>query len=156
MNQGQICMSTERLVVQKAVVQPFVDKLVIRARGLKVGDPAAQDTQIGSLVSEPSVRRVQDLIKDAVDRGARVLCGGVASGTLFQPTVLDQVTPDMRIYSEESFGPVVIVVPVNDDEDAIRVANDTEYGLAAAVFGQDLDRAYAVATRIESGGTRNA
>jgi vanillin dehydrogenase len=151
MHQGQICMSTERLVVQKAVVQPFVDKLVIKARGLKVGDPAAQDTQIGSLVSEPSVRRVQDLIKDAVDRGARVLCGGVASGTLFQPTVLDRVTPDMRIYSEESFGPVVIVVPVNDDEDAIRVANDTEYGLAAAVFGQDLDRAYAVATRIESG-----
>ena len=151
MHQGQICMSTERLVVQKAVVQPFVDKLVIKARGLRVGDPAAPDTQIGSLVSEPSVRRVQDLIKDAVDRGARILCGGTVSGTLFQPTVLDRVTPEMRIYREESFGPVVIVVPVNDDEEAIRVANDTEYGLAAAVFGQDLDRAYAVATRIESG-----
>ncbi len=151
MHQGQICMSTERLVVQKAVVQPFVDKLVIKAKGLRVGDPAAPDTQIGSLVGEPSVRRVQDLIKDAVDRGARILCGGTVSGTLFQPTVLDRVTPEMRIYREESFGPVVIVVPVHDDEEAIRVANDTEYGLAAAVFGQDLDRAYAVATRIESG-----
>jgi acyl-CoA reductase-like NAD-dependent aldehyde dehydrogenase len=103
------------------------------------------------MVSERSVRRVQDLIKDAVDRGARVLCGGEARGTLFQPTVLDRVTPEMRIYHEESFGPVVIVVPVNDDEDAIRAANNTEYGLAAAVFGHDLDRAYGVAARIESG-----
>ena len=151
MHQGQICMSTERLVVQEPVVQPFLDRLVAKAKALKVGDPAAPDTQIGSMVSERAAQRVQDLIKDAVDRGARVLCGGEAQGTLLQPTVLDRVTPQMRIYREESFGPVVIVVPVNDDEGAIRAANDTEYGLAAAVFGHDLDRAYAVATRIESG-----
>ena len=151
MHQGQICMSTERLVVQEPVVQPFVDKLVAKAKALKVGDPAAPDNQIGSMVSERAAQRVQDLIKDAVDRGARVLCGGEAHGTLLQPTVLDRVTPQMRIYREESFGPVVIVVPVHDDEGAIRAANDTEYGLAAAVFGHDLDRAYAVATRIESG-----
>ena len=72
---------------------------------------------------------------DALDRGARVRCGGEARGTMFEPTVLDQITPDMRIYREESFGPVVIVLPVTDDEDAVRVANDTVYGLAAAVFG---------------------
>ncbi|HVH29713.1 MAG TPA: aldehyde dehydrogenase [Vicinamibacterales bacterium] len=151
MHQGQICMSTERLVVQETVLTPFVEKLVVRARSLRVGDPTASGTQIGPMVSERSVQRVRDLIVDAVGRGARVRCGGEARGTLFEPTVLDQITPDMRIYREESFGPVVIVLPVTDDEDAIRVANDTVYGLAAAVFGQDLDRAYGVASRIESG-----
>jgi vanillin dehydrogenase len=151
MHQGQICMSTERLVVQKPVLQQFLDRLVIKARGLKVGDPANPETQIGSMVNERSAQRVKALVKDAVDRGARIICGGEVQGTLFQPTVLDRVTPDMRIYREESFGPVVIVLPVNDDEEAIRTANDTEYGLAAGVFSRNLDRAYAVASRIESG-----
>ena len=151
MHQGQICMSTERLVVQEPVVQPFVDKLVAKAKasqGRRSGRAGHPDRLDGERACGA---RVQDLIKDAVDRGARVLCGGEAHGTLLQPTVLDRVTPQMRIYREESFGPVVIVVPVNDDEGAIRAANNTEYGLAAAVFGHDLDRAYAVATRIESG-----
>jgi acyl-CoA reductase-like NAD-dependent aldehyde dehydrogenase len=151
MHQGQIFMSTERIVIQKPVVQQFLDKLAIKARGLKVGDPASPETQIGSMVNERSAQRVQGLVKDAVDRGARIICGGEVHGTLFQPTVLDRVTPDMRIYREESFGPVVIVLPVGDDEEAIRIANDTEYGLAAGVFSRDLDRAYAVASRIESG-----
>jgi acyl-CoA reductase-like NAD-dependent aldehyde dehydrogenase len=151
MHQGQICMSTERLVVQKPVVQPFLDRLAIKARGLKVGDPAKPETQIGSMVNERAANRVQALVKDAVDRGARIICGGEVQGTLFQPTVLDRVTSDMRIYREESFGPVVIVLPVNDDDEAVRTANDTEYGLAAGVFSRNLDRAYAVASRIESG-----
>ena len=151
MHQGQICMSTERIVVQKPVVQQFLDKLAIKARGLKVGDPSNPETQIGSMVNERSAQRVQGLVKDAVDRGARIICGGEVHGTLFQPTVIDRVTPDMRIYREESFGPVVIVLPVGDDEEAIRMANDTEYGLSAAVFSRNLDRAYAVASRIESG-----
>jgi acyl-CoA reductase-like NAD-dependent aldehyde dehydrogenase len=132
-------------------VQQFLDKLAIKARGLKVGDPASPETQIGSMVNERSAQRVQGLVKDAVDRGARIICGGEVHGTLFQPTVLDRVTPDMRIYREESFGPVVIVLPVGDDEEAIRMANDTEYGLSAGVFSRNLDRAYAVASRIESG-----
>jgi vanillin dehydrogenase len=151
MHQGQICMSTERIVIQKPVVQQFLDKLAVKARGLKVGDPASPETQIGSMVNERSAQRVQGLVKDAVDRGARIICGGEVHGTLFQPTVLDRVTPDMRIYREESFGPVVIVLPVGDDEEAIRIANDTEYGLSAGVFSRNLDRAYAVASRIESG-----
>jgi acyl-CoA reductase-like NAD-dependent aldehyde dehydrogenase len=151
MHQGQICMSTERLVVQQKVVEPFVKLLVKRATGLKVGDPADPATQIGAMVSERAVARVSDLVEDARKRGARILCGGEAKGPLYYPTVIDHVTPDMRIYREESFGPVVIVVPVQDDEEAIRAANDTEYGLAAAVFSHNLDRAYAVAERIESG-----
>ena len=92
-----------------------------------------------------------ELVKDATGRGARLVCGGEVSGTLFQPTILDRVTPDMRIYREESFGPVVVLIGVNDDEEAIRAANDTDYGLAAAVFSKNIDRAYAVAERIESG-----
>jgi len=151
MHQGQICMSTERIVIQKPVVQQFLDKLAVKARGLKVGDPTSPETQIGSMVNERSAQRVQGLVKDAVDRGARIICGGEVHGTLFQPTVLDRVTPDMRIYREESFGPVVIVLPVGDDEEAIRIANDTEYGLSAGVFSRNLDRAYAVASRIETG-----
>jgi acyl-CoA reductase-like NAD-dependent aldehyde dehydrogenase len=151
MHQGQICMSTERLVVQQKVVEPFVKLLVKRAEGLRVGDPADPQTQIGSMVNARAVERVRGLVDDARRRGARVLCGGDAKGTLFSPTVIDNVTPEMRIYREESFGPVVIVVPVQDDEEAIRAANDTEYGLAAAVFSHNLDRAYAVAERIESG-----
>ena len=151
MHQGQICMSTERLVVQKKVVEPFVKLLVKRAKALKVGDPADPQTQIGAMISERAAARVSDLVADAKKRGARILCGGEAKGVMFPPTVIDKVTPEMRIYREESFGPVVIVVPVHDDEEAIRSANDTEYGLTAAVFSRNLDRAYAVAERIESG-----
>ena len=151
MHQGQICMSTERLVVEKSVVKSFTEKLVAKARGLKMGDPALPETQIGSMISERAASRVRDLVQDAVNRGARVICGGEGKGAVFEPTVIDRVSPEMRIYREESFGPVVIVLPVDDDEEAIRTANDTEYGLAAAVFSQNLDRAYAVASRIESG-----
>ena len=103
------------------------------------------------MVSERAAARVLELVKDATGRGARLVCGGERSGTLFQPTILDRVTPDMRIYREESFGPVVVLISVNDDEEAIRAANDTDYGLAAAVFSKNIDRAYAVAERIESG-----
>jgi benzaldehyde dehydrogenase (NAD) len=92
-----------------------------------------------------------ELIEDARGKGADVLCGGTADGNLIAPTVLANVTPDMRIYGEESFGPVVAIVPVDGDDEAVRVANDTEYGLAAAVFGEDVDHALAIARRIQSG-----
>ncbi len=144
-------MSTERIVVQKPVASFFLDKLIARTTKLKVGDPTLPETQIGPMVSERAAARVLELVKDATGRGARLVCGGEVSGTLFQPTILDRVTPDMRIYREESFGPVVVLIGVNDDEEAIRAANDTEYGLAAAVFSKNIDRAYAVAERIESG-----
>jgi acyl-CoA reductase-like NAD-dependent aldehyde dehydrogenase len=151
MHQGQICMSTERLVVQRSVKDAFVEKLVAKARALKVGDPSDPQTQIGSMISEPAAVRVKQLVDEARSRGAKVLCGGEPKGVMFPPTVVDKVTPDMRLYHEESFGPVVIVLSVADEEEAIRVANDSEYGLSAAVFGQNIDRAYAVAERIESG-----
>jgi len=150
-NQGQVCMSTERIVVDESVADVFVDKLVARARGLTVGDPRASDVVLGSLVNQDAVMWVRALIDDALAKGARLLTGGEVRGTVMAATVLDRVTPAMRIYSDESFGPAVIVQRAADVDDAVRLANDTEYGLTAAVFGRDIGRALAVARRIDSG-----
>jgi benzaldehyde dehydrogenase (NAD) len=151
MNSGQICMSTERIVVDRAVAGELGEKLAERASRLVVGDPRDQHTMVGPVTSDAARARVMDLIDDARSKGAQVLAGGDAHGNLVSPTVLANVTPAMRIYAEESFGPVVTIVPVDGDEEAVRVANDTEYGLAAAVFGEDVDHALEIARRIESG-----
>jgi acyl-CoA reductase-like NAD-dependent aldehyde dehydrogenase len=151
MNQGQICMSTERIVVDAAIADAFADKLAAKAATLVAGDPRRANTPLGSVIGLDAVERIDALVKDAVARGARIIAGGHARGTLMDATVLDHVTSAMRIYNEESFGPVVSIVRVNGMEEAVRVANDTEYGLSAAVFGRDITRAMAVARRIESG-----
>jgi len=151
MNQGQICMSTERIVVDAAIADDFADKLGAKAATLVAGDPRRANTPLGSVIGLEAVERIDALVKDAVARGARIIAGGHARGTLMDATVLDHVTSAMRIYNEESFGPVVSIVRVNGVEEAVRVANDTEYGLSSAVFGRDITRAMAVARRIESG-----
>ena len=150
-HQGQICMSTERIVVERAVADSLATKLAARASALPVGDPREPDTAIGPLVSAAAVERVTGLVEDAVAKGAEVLSGGKASGPCFPPTVLKNVTPEMRVYAEESFGPVVAVVPVEDTEEAVRVANDTEYGLSSAVFSENVPAALQLAQRIETG-----
>lgn len=151
MNSGQICMSTERIVVDKTVEDALAQRLVARAQGLTVGDPREQTTMIGPVVNAAAAERVRELLQDAKDKGARVLAGGEADGLLIQPTIVAGVTPDMRIYAEESFGPIVTVIAAEDEQDAVRIANDTEYGLSAAVFGADTARAETVARRIQSG-----
>jgi benzaldehyde dehydrogenase (NAD) len=151
MNSGQICMSTERIVVDRSVADDLAARLAERARNLVVGDPRDQGTMIGPVINDAARERVLELIEDARAKGAEVLAGGDADGNLISPTVLAGVTPEMRIYGEESFGPVVAIVPVDGSEEAVRVANDTEYGLAAAVFGEDVDEALEIARRIESG-----
>jgi acyl-CoA reductase-like NAD-dependent aldehyde dehydrogenase len=103
------------------------------------------------LVNLSAAERMDELIADAVGKGAKVVAGGKRNGSVVEATIIDHVTPEMRIYREESFGPVKPVVRVNGQEEAIRVANDTEYGLSAAVFGRDIQRALGVAKRIESG-----
>lgn len=151
MNQGQICMSTERLVVDERIADDFVKKFAAKAATLVAGDPHKGNTPLGAVVSREAVKRVQDLIKDATAKGAKMVAGGRAEGAIMDATVLDHVTPEMEIYSEESFGPVVCVVRAKGEEAAIQIANDTEYGLSAAVFSRDIARALGVAKRIQSG-----
>lgn len=152
MNSGQICMSTERIIVDDQVADEFVSRLVVKVRMLPLGDPRG-DTPVvlGSVVDMKAVERCNALIEDALAKGAKLLCGGTSENTLFPATLLDHVTPAMRIYSEESFGPVKAIVRVAGVEAAIACANDSEYGLSAAVFGRDTARAWEVAKRIESG-----
>ncbi|MCP3408516.1 aldehyde dehydrogenase [Bradyrhizobium sp. CCGB01] len=151
MNQGQICMSTERIVVDDNVADAFIAKFAAKAKSLPHGDPGKGNVVLGSLVSAAACDRVRGLIDDAVAKGAVVAAGGHGSGTIMPATIVDHVTPAMRIYGEESFGPVVTVVRVSGVDEAVRVANDTEYGLSSAVFGRDIARALGVAKRIEAG-----
>ncbi|MFJ9900908.1 aldehyde dehydrogenase family protein [Streptomyces sp. NPDC091280] len=151
MNSGQICMSTERIVVDRSVAAAFEAKLVAKAEALTVGDPRDPKTQIGPVINEAAAGRIRDLVADAQAKGARVLTGGGTKGLLVEPTVVADVTPEMRLYAEESFGPVVTVIAVDGPDEAVRVANDTKYGLSAAVFGRDVTAAENVARRIDSG-----
>jgi acyl-CoA reductase-like NAD-dependent aldehyde dehydrogenase/ABC-type branched-subunit amino acid transport system ATPase component len=151
MNQGQICMSTERLVVDEKIADAFVAKFAAKAGALTAGDPTKGEYVLGSVVNAEAIKRISELVEDAKAKGAKVAAGGGIQGTVMQATVLDHVNSSMRIYNEESFGPVVSVIRVNGEEEAIRIANDTEYGLSASVFGKDVSRAMGVAQRIESG-----
>jgi acyl-CoA reductase-like NAD-dependent aldehyde dehydrogenase/ABC-type branched-subunit amino acid transport system ATPase component len=150
-NQGQICMSTERIVVDEKVADEFVARLAAKAKSLSVGDPREGKAVLGSVVDRVAAERVTQLVLDAVANGARLVAAGPIDGTLIGAHVLDHVTPAMRIYEEESFGPVTTVVRANGVDDAVRIANDTPYGLSSAVFGRDVTRAFAVARRLETG-----
>ena len=151
-NSGQICMSTERVIVDEKVADQFGAKLAKRVAALPVGDPRKGDFVLGSVVGRPTVERVQQLVRDAVGKGAKVLCGGEsADGTIMKGIVVDKVTPDMSLFREESFGPQVSITRVKSAEEAVTVANDTEYGLSAALFSRDIAKAIELAKRIESG-----
>jgi len=151
MNQGEICMSTERLIVDSAVADVFAEKLVARASRLTVGAPSDPSTQLGPLVHVGARDHVVGLIEDAKAKGAQVLCGGAYDGLYMEATVLRGVTKDMRIYTEESFGPVVSIIEVNGADAAVESANDSDYGLAAAVFTENTGTGMQVAQRIRSG-----
>jgi acyl-CoA reductase-like NAD-dependent aldehyde dehydrogenase len=151
MNQGQICMSTERLVVDEAVADEFVERLGRKAGSLRAGVPGTEGCVLGAMVGREAAERVRGLIDDALAKGATLVAGGEIEGTIMQPALLDHVTPAMRIYREESFGPLVAVVRVRSVDEAVTVANDNEYGLSSAVFGRDVNRALAVARRIDAG-----
>ena len=151
-NSGQICMSTERIIVDRKVADDFAAMFAKKAKGLPLGDPRKPDPVVlGSVIGMGTVEHCNALIDDALAKGAKLLCGGKADSTLMPATVLDHVTPKMRIYREETFGPVKCIVRVDGVEEAVACANDNEYGLSAAVFGRDTARAIQVAQRIESG-----
>ncbi|KEP68973.1 salicylaldehyde dehydrogenase [Thioclava dalianensis] len=150
MNQGQICMSTERLIVDESIADTFVEKLAARASALPYGNPRGQ-VVLGAMVSVEAGEKMDALIADATGKGAKLVAGGERDGAIHSATLLDGVTPEMRIYREESFGPVKSIIRVKGDAEAIATANDTEYGLSAAVFSQDIQRAIAAANQINSG-----
>lgn len=150
-NQGQICMSTERLLVDSAVADDFVARLAARVATLKAGAPGEQGVVLGSLVDARAVERIAELVEDAVSKGARLVVGGERSGSVMQPVLLDGVTADMRLYREESFGPLVVVIRATGDEALLALANDSEFGLSSAIFSRDISRALALAQRVESG-----
>jgi acyl-CoA reductase-like NAD-dependent aldehyde dehydrogenase len=150
--QGQICMSTERFVVDEAVADAFVEKFAARARALLSDDPMVNPgCVIGPMIDARSGERINAMIDDALDKGASIVAGGKAQGARLDATIVDHVKPGMTIYGEETFGPVTTVVRVKGVEEAVRIANDTDYGLAAAVFGADVTRALDVARRIDAG-----
>jgi benzaldehyde dehydrogenase (NAD) len=151
-NSGQICMSTERIVVDQKVADEFVRKFAAKAKSLPLGDPRKPEPVVlGSVVGMGTVEHCNALIDDAIGKGAKLVCGGKADSTLMPATLLDHVTPAMRIYHEETFGPVKAIVRVRGTEEAIACANDNDYGLSAAVFGRDIARAFNVARKIDSG-----
>jgi len=151
MNQGQICMSTERIIVLDSIADAFVDAFAKKAASLTAGDPREGKTPLGSLVSAEAASRIRALVDDAVSKGARRVAGGGGDGTMLDAIAVDGVTPAMRLYSEESFGPVVSIIRAGSIDEAVSIANESEFGLSAAVFGRDQARALSVAARIESG-----
>ncbi len=144
-------MSTERIIVDESVADEFVAKLSAKAATLVAGDPAMPGSILASMVSAAAAEKVKLLVDNAVLHGAKLAAGGQIVGSIAQATVLDGVTDAMKIYSQESFGPVVSVMRVKGDDEAIRVANDTDYGLSAAIFSKDVSRALKLAARIRSG-----
>lgn len=151
LNQGQICMSTERLIVAEKIADELIARVEAKRSALKVGDPASPDTDLGPVIDIGAAERLSGLVGDAVSKGARLIGGGGTRDAFFEPTLLDGVEPGMRLYDEEIFGPVLSVTRVSSDQEAITVANDSEYGLAAAVFSNNIDRAERVARQIHSG-----
>ena len=150
MNQGQICMSTERIIVHQKVADDFVARLAAKTSQLPAGNPR-DHVVLGSLIDLGPAEKMDDLIADATAKGGNVVAGGKREGTVVQATLIDNVQPDMRMYSEESFGPVKPVIRVASDDEAVAVANDTEYGLSSAIFSSDITRAMSMAKRLKTG-----
>ncbi len=151
MNQGQICMSTERIIVVDAVADAFAEKFAAKAGSLAAGDPREGNTPLGAVVDQKTVLHVNSLIEDATAKGAKVIAGGKGDSVVMPATVVDGVTAEMNLYRDESFGPVVAMIRARDADHAVELANDTQYGLSAAVFTRDIAKGLGIARRIQSG-----
>ncbi len=153
-NAGQTCVCANRIYVQAGVYDAFADKLAEAVRRLKVGNGMDEGVEQGPLIDEAAVKKVQEHLQDAVDKGARILTGGkphALGGTFFEPTVLTGATPQMQLSREETFGPVAPLFRFESDEEAVRLANDTEFGLASYFYSRDIQRVWRVAESLEYG-----
>jgi acyl-CoA reductase-like NAD-dependent aldehyde dehydrogenase len=151
LHQGQICMSTRKIIVERGIADAFVGRLATKTAGLKTGSPAEMDTIIGPLITAAALATVVGRVNDAVAAGARILAGGKAVGPCYEATLITDVPPDSELARLETFGPVAAVVVVDDADAAIRVANETTYGLSAGILTRDADRGLALADRLEAG-----
>ncbi len=149
---GQICCAVKRIFVDATVYDRFAEILTDKAKALKVGDQLAEDTDVGPLINEQAARKVEAAINDAVRAGAKLTAGGRRRNAFVEPTVLTDVPPQVELFRQETFGPVAPLVAFQDVDEAIEMANDTPYGLQAAVFTQDVSRAFDIAHRLEVGG----
>jgi benzaldehyde dehydrogenase (NAD) len=151
LHQGQICMSAGRVIVHGKIAEEFIRRLTEHASKMSVGNPFKQNVALGPMINLPQVERALSIVDDSVRGGAKLALGGKSDGLFFQPTILTQVKKGMRAYSEEIFAPVAVVITVDSDEEAIRVANDTEYGLSAAILSQNTGRALKISEQIHAG-----
>jgi succinate-semialdehyde dehydrogenase/glutarate-semialdehyde dehydrogenase len=153
-NSGQTCVCANRLLVQEAVYDAFADKLAQAVEGLRVGEGTTEGVSQGPLINEEAVEKVEGHIRDALEKGARLVTGGqrhALGGTFFEPTILADVTPEMRVACEETFGPVAPLFRFSTEEEAIALANDTDSGLAAYFYSRDIGRIWRVAEALEYG-----
>jgi len=154
-NCGQSCIASKRFIVVKNVANEFIEKFVQKAEKLKVGDPLSDDTDIGPLVNASGLKKIDSQVKGSIKEGAEVLAGGEQigrkKGYFYRPTVLKNVNPKMQIAQEEVFGPVAPIIVAEDEVEAIELANDSEYGLGASIWTQDLDKAERLSSSVESG-----
>ncbi len=153
-NCGQSCIASKRFIVVKNVANEFIEKFVQKTEKLKVGDPLSDDTDIGPLVNAGGLKKIDSQVKESVKEGAEVLTGGEhigKKGYFYRPTVLKNVNPKMQIAQEEVFGPVAPIIVTDNEVEAIELANDSEYGLGASIWTQDLDKAERLSSSVESG-----
>ncbi|HEX7780101.1 MAG TPA: aldehyde dehydrogenase family protein [Vicinamibacterales bacterium] len=151
MHQGQICMSVERIIVHEAIADEFTEKLVANTMKLRVGDPRQMANCIGPVINATQLKKIRDQVDEAIAAGATLLCGGKNQGLFFEPTVLGNVTRDMRVFREETFGPVAPIIRARDDNEAIEIANDSDYGLSAGIMTQNEERGLSIAQRLRTG-----
>jgi acyl-CoA reductase-like NAD-dependent aldehyde dehydrogenase len=151
LHQGQICMSTERVIVERPIADAFIEKLAQRAGALKVGDPRDPSVAIGPLINQSALDKVDAHVKDAVKGGAELVVGGKHDGLVYHPTIVTDVKYDMRIFTDQTFGPVAPIVIVDDAEEALQVANNSKYGLSSGIITNDFNQALMMARKLETG-----
>ena len=150
MHQGQVCMNTKRMILEKGIAKEFTEKLTTRARALKYGNPLDHDTIIGPLINQSQIDKLKKQVARALEQGAQITCGGTYERLVYHPTVL-VLTEDMDLAQEEAFGPVACILIAEDAEHALKIANDTKFGLSGAVISKDVSKAWELAERINSG-----
>ena len=151
LNAGQVCMGVKRIIIEEEIADEFADKLVSKTEELVMGNPLDKSTTLGTLISEKAAIQVEETVSNAVSDGAKILTGGIRDGAFYQATVIDNVTSDMDLVVNETFGPVAPIIRVNNIDEAINVANDTEYGLQAGVFTNNYQNAMRCVGEIEAG-----